>query len=285
MDTAIGSEALSATRWNRDNGRIQPRGPSGGGGEHTAPRRFAVLGALALSAKAEIVVGVLLVIRHRTVRLAALLAFVAIGMGVLGSGDPDQTNHHQIVFVVAGSLAAVAGSRVLSPGAALAAARRAAGPWWLAPSGRLTGAALAVSPVIAIAAISLAAPVTGAAAAAKLSAIAGCYAVALGALTLALAPLTGATAAGTLGLLAAWLGAIPPSGIQALLAEWPYVQRPAMILWNALPLDWRATRWFRVGGLEDPAIFAIWIVVGIVVAAWAAARVYRGERLPHQGLA
>ncbi len=126
---------------------------------------------------------------------------------------------------------------------------------------------------------------TGAAAAAKLGAIAGCYAVALGALTLALAPLTGATAAGTLGLLAAWLGAIPPSGIQALLAEWPYVQRPAMILWNALPLDWRATRWFRVGALEDPAIFAIWIAVGIVVAAWAAARVYRGERLPHQCLA
>ncbi|NIN09930.1 MAG: hypothetical protein GTN62_00805 [Gemmatimonadales bacterium] len=237
-----------------------------------------LLTVVPLAAKAEVVLGMLLTVRHRAVRLAGLLCVVVIGLGVFDEGEPELARQYQTVLLVGGSLAAVGGSRLFAPGAALAALRRSAGPWWLAPVGRLVGVLLVVWPLVGIGTGALAGPSADWQTATRLGLIAGLHAAAVAALTLALAPALGATAAGTLGLSAAWLGGIPPSGVLELFGGWSYVQRPAVLLWNVLPLNWRAARWFRAGTVEDLLVLGGWVVLGVMLAAWSAGCVYRGER-------
>lgn len=226
----------------------------------------------ALALAGEVTLALLLVVRHRAVRLTAVLAF-ALAALTYAAGDDASTNaRRQTVLVVAGSLAAVGASRLFAPGAPLAAARWAAGPWWRAPAGRLLGAWLVAAPAAATAALVLVAPADGSPVALRVTAAAGGQAAALGSLVAALSPIAGASAAATLGLLAAWLGGIPPSAMAAVLDGVPYLQRPVVGLWNLLPLDWRAARWVRAGTVDDPLVTALWIVLGCVAAAWAVRR-------------
>jgi hypothetical protein len=209
----------------------------------------------------------LLVVRHRAVRLAGILAVLVMILAVVqGVGASPHT-----LFVVGGCLAAVAGSRLLAPGAAVAAARRAAGPWWLAPAGRLAGVVLLLAPVLVVGAAALAASGGEGAPFVALGVVALLQAAALGALTLALAPALGASAAGMIGLLAALLGGLRPSEMLALFAGWPYAQRVVVTAWNLLPLSWRAARWLRDGVGLDLLVLVGWITLGVTLAAWAAA--------------
>jgi hypothetical protein len=221
---------------------------------------------LALALKAEAVLGVLLAVRHRTVRLAGFLALVVVPLSAMTGGSAS--SRQQLVLIIGGSLAAVAASRLLAPGAAVTAARRAASAWWIAPVGRLAGVWLLIVPIIGLTAAILA---DGPVQAARVVVAASLFSAAVGAVTLALAPLLGASGSGALGLLAVWFGTIPPSGMLQMLSGWPYVQRPVVLLWNVLPLDWRALRWMRVGGVEDPFVFVTSIAAGLALAAWAVA--------------
>lgn len=231
-----------------------------------------------LVAKAEVVLGVLLAVRHRTVRLVLLLALVAITLAALsearGSGDMERT-----VLVAGAMVAAVAASRPYAPGAALFSARCAAGRWWLAPVGRLTGVWLVALAVILLGTVLLS-DGPGASAALRLAFAAALYAAALGAATLGVTPFVGATGAGSIGIMAAWFGPFPPSAVALLFDDLPYVQRPLVLLWNVLPLDWRASRWLRAGTGEDVLLLLAWVVGGILLAAWGAAQYYRRERPP-----
>jgi hypothetical protein len=217
--------------------------------------------------KGEAVFGMLIVVRHRAVRLASMLVLLVM---VLAGVQAVGASPHSL-FVVGGCLAAVAGSRLLAPGAAVAAARRTAGPWWLAPAGRLVGVVLLLAPVLAVGAAALAASGGEGAPFVALWLAALLQAAALGALTLALAPALGASAAGMVGLLAALLGGLRPSEVLGLFAGWPYAQRVAVTAWNLLPLGWRAARWLRDGVGLDLLVLAGWIVLGVTLAAWAAA--------------
>lgn len=232
--------------------------------------------AALLRAKAEVVLGVLLVSRHRAVRLATGLSVLLLALALAGPDDPVPRGSMSLL-VVAGSLAVIAGSRLVAPGPAVAALRAAAGPWWLAPSGRLIGALLVVGAVVWGGAVVVVVPGAGWGAAVRAGTAAWLCAGALGALTMAAAPLTGASAAGALGLLAAWLGGIPPSGVGELLGSWPLVARPLVLCWNVLPLAWRAARWEVAGG-ADAALLLGWIAAGTGLTAWVVATVHRGER-------
>lgn len=228
--------------------------------------------------RAEVVLGALLVTRHRVARLAALLAVAVVALTLHAGSQADVGARRQAVFVIAGSLAAVAGSRLLGPGAALAGARRAAGPWWRGPLGRLVGAWCVIVPGVGVAAAILVGSVAGPWPTIRVAGVAALHAAAIGALTLAGAPLIGSSAAASGALVAAWLGGIPPSGMAAVLARWPVVQRPVVAAWNVLPLDWRASRWVQTGSLEDPALILAWVAAGCLVAGWAVGRASRFSR-------
>ncbi|MBI2616239.1 MAG: hypothetical protein HYW52_11315, partial [Gemmatimonadetes bacterium] len=98
-----------------------------------------------LAAKAEVVFGLQLVTRHRAPRLAALLGLGVAALAAASEPSPERVA--RVVLLVAGTLAAVSASRLLSPGPALAAARMVVAPWWLVPTGRLAGALCVLGPV------------------------------------------------------------------------------------------------------------------------------------------
>lgn len=218
-----------------------------------------------LAGKAEVVLGLQLVTRHRAPRLVALLSLAIAGLAATSGPSPERGAH--LVLLAAGTLAAVAGSRLLSPGPALAAARMVVAPCWMVPAGRLGGVLCVVGPFVLGMGLALAtasphgAPVVGPVAVAL--AYAGC----VGACTMAVAPLWGASAAASVGFLSAWFGLAPPSTMAAWSAGWPPLQRVVLWVWNVLPLPWRAARWLAQGGLGDPLLLTAWTVLGLGVAA------------------
>lgn len=229
-----------------------------------------------LTAKAEVVFGVQLVTRHRAPRLAALLALGIAGLAAASEPSPERVA--RVVLLVAGMLAVVAASRLLSPGPALAAARMVVAPWWLVPTGRLVGALCVVGPMTVGMALGLAsaspqgAPVLGPVA------VALAYAVCVAACTMAVAPFWGASAAASVGFLGVWFGAAPPSALAALFAGWLPLQRVVIWLWNVLPLPWRASRWLASGGWADLLLLGAWTLMGLGVAAMHLAGTRRPRR-------
>lgn len=237
-----------------------------------------------LKLKAEAVLAVQLVSRHRATRLAVLLVLLLIAAVAAGEGA-SAAGRIRIVLVAAGTLGAVAGSRLLAPGGALAAARMSAADWWLAPLGRLLGAACAVVPVVLVAVVVLVSPHAPRTAHPGVAAVAAVYAASVLATTAALAPAWGASAAAALGFFAAWFGLLRPSDVYDLSAAVPFFQRPLVLGWNVLPLPWRAARWIEDGNASDALMLFAWIVLGVVTAAWSASRFYRAERTPVTGAA
>lgn len=218
-----------------------------------------------LAAKAEVVLGLQFVTRHRAPRLAALLG---LGLAALAAAsEPSAERVARVSLLVAGTLAAVSASRLLSPGPALATARMVVAPWWLVPSGRLAGALCVVGPATLGIALALAwaspqdAPVAGPVAVALV------YAACVTACTMAMAPWWGASAAASLGFLGVWCGVAPPSAMAALFSGWVPLQRIAIWLWNILPLPWRALRWLESGGFGDPLLLLTWTLMGLGLAA------------------
>ncbi len=217
--------------------------------------------------------GLRLASRSRAAQLAALLAVMLIGMAVAGGVRHDLAGAGRLSFVAGGSVAAVAASRVLAVGAALRAARRAAASGWMHAVGRSTGIALMVGLAVAGMALSSAGSATDWMPAVRLALVGWIYVAAIGAVSLMLGPMVGASAAASLTLVLVWLGGVPPSAMYRLLDAWPLVQRPVVWLWNILPLGWRAHRLHVDGEAQDAVLLAGWIVIGVVVAAWAAVRV------------
>ncbi|GBD31343.1 hypothetical protein HRbin33_00295 [bacterium HR33] len=232
-----------------------------------------------LRLKAEIVLAVQLVSRHRAVRLAAtllLLMTVAIASSAPAGGRVGGAQG--VILLMAGMVAAVAGSRLLAPGGALTALRMAAARWWIAPAGRILGAGIVVYPLVLVPIVVLIAPRASAPVILMAIATAALYTACVIACVAALTPATGASAAAALGFFAAWIGQTPPSGIQSLTASVPALQGPLVLLWNVLPFPWRANRWFVQGTPEDAAVLFFWTALGFVGAAWSAERFYRVER-------
>jgi hypothetical protein len=253
-----------------NNGRLND-----GGGEQLAPRPSGPPdGSVALALKADVVLGAQLVSRHRAPRLAALLV-LALLVAAAGHEPAPGAVRVPMACVIVGVLSTVSASRLFAPGGAVAAARAGASPWWIAPAGRLLGALAVVLPLGLAGAALLVLPGAGGDTMPRLSGILSLYGAATAAVTAAAAPLVGSSASAAVGLTAAWVGALPPSGLATVLAGWPFVARPLVWLWNVLPLPWRAIRWFQKGGAEDPILLTAWVAMGVLAAAWAVGRFYR----------
>ncbi len=229
---------------------------------------------LLLAAKAEVVMGVHLVMRHRTPRLAGLLVLVVVLSAVLRDPAGSVRGPSNLLFVC-GTLAAVAGSRLLAPGAALAAAYRVAAPWPLVPAARLVGALLVVMPVVAVTTMAVGPSLGGGEVSGTVVVSAGVYTGAIASVVLAATPVTGSSVAAACGLLMAWLGGLRPSAIHFALESVPFVERPMVYLWNALPLNWRAARWIEDGATGDGFVLVAWLLLGVCAAGWIMPSVYR----------
>lgn len=224
-----------------------------------------------LRLKAEIAFGVQLVVRHRAPRFAALLVALVVLLVRHGGGSPEQLS--RTLLLAAGTLAVVGASRAFTPGAAVAAARRVAGPIWLAPCGRLAGVLLVALAGTAAAAAVLYAEDIGAGFVALVVSL--CFAAAVGSLTAALTPLVGASSAATLGFVPVWLGSASPDAVARLLVMWPHAVRPVVVLWNVLPLPWRALDFLARPHTEPVLLLAAWVVVGLGGIAWSVERPLR----------
>lgn len=220
-----------------------------------------------LAAKAEMVLGALLVLRHRTVRIVGLFALTMVWSVSLRSHTTMSPHDNSSVALLAvGALATVAGSRLLAPGAALGASRRVAAEWWLVPVGRLMGAVMVLMPAVFIAVLAVAQTGVGSAA---LCLGATVYVATLVSVTQALAPIVGASVAAGLGFLGVGLGALTPSTVGRILDAWPMVQRPIVLILHFYPAQWRVDR--ILSGIAWPDLFIMtsWLTVGIIGAAWA----------------
>lgn len=228
-----------------------------------------------LTLRAEIMLGGLLVGRHRSFRLTLLLVLALIV--VAGSAQGAAASAHTLL-VSAGTLGAVAGARLMAPGAALDSVRRVGATWWVPSVGRLAAVAMVLAPLVGVGALALVRPAEDWVGAVRCGALAWGYGVTWAGCVLALAPVLGASPAAALGVLGVWLGGIPPSAVHEVLRGAAYLQRPAVLLWNALPLGWRAHR-VLAGSLPDVAVLGIWLALGIAVATWASSRPRGDTRL------
>ena len=214
--------------------------------------------------KAETVLAVQLITRHRTVRLVALLAMVVVAATWMSPLDTAR-EASRTIFLVSGAVASVAASRVLSPGAALASVGRAAGVWWLAPVGRLLGVGLVATATASVAVVTLAGTHDHST---MLLFVSSAQAIGLAGIVMVLAPAWGSSAAGAVGLLFVILGPLPPSTVEAMLGDGSLLERAGVALWNVLPLAWRGLRVLEDGMIVDLAVFALWMFVSIVSASW-----------------
>ena len=255
--------------------------PELGCGARQTHRRKAMMVPLLLGAKAEMVVGVFLVARHRTVRLACVLALTMVVLSLVQNlGRTPRAYQPGTVFLIAGTLAAVAGSRLLAPGGALAASRQVAALFWLVPFGRLTGALLVVLPVVTVAAFFVGTAESGHF---QLILAAAIYAAAVASGVLALAPATGASAAAAAGFVAVWVGSVHPFDLRAMFENWPFLQRALVLMWHLLPFQWRAVRLLETFKGVDALVLIGWIVLGVVLAGWFTTPVRFAGRRFHGG--
>lgn len=226
--------------------------------------------ATVLAFKAEVVLAIQLVTRHRAPRLAALLALVVVVMlarETTAAAAPT-------LLLVAGSLAVAGASRLLAPGPALGAARRAPAPWWMVPCGRLVGLFLLVGAGVVVAGAILYSgePARGM----RALVVSTGFGTAVGAVTLALAPRVGASAAATLTFLPVWFGGLPPARVAELLGAWPRTARATLLLWHVLPLPWHAAALLTHGPAAGHAVHLLvlsaWALAALALAARSVAR-------------
>jgi len=234
-----------------------------------------------LGAKAEVVLGFLLLVRHRTVRLVCAVTLALAALSLLPNLGLTSGKHQpETMLFVAGSLAAVAGSRLLAPGGALAASRQVAERCWLAPLGRLVGALFLVVPVVSIVAFSLNAVEYGPV---RMSIVTAVYVAAVASGAMALAPAMGATAATVAAMIVVWSGVVPASDLHRMLVNWPLLHRALVGSWYLFPLHWRACRLLDTGNLLDALVLSGWIVIAVTVAALVSTPVRPGIRQHRAG--
>jgi hypothetical protein len=161
-----------------------------------------------LAFKAEIVLAIQLITRHRAPRLAAVLAFSAVAL-LVAEGRAvaaGEARRHTIIFI-AGAVSAVAASRLLAKGPAWASVRRSASHPLVVPAGRLTGFLLLALPAAGAAALSLLALRDEQAP--RLVVSLPLYCLAIGAVVMSVTPVLGASAAACAGVALAFLGVAP----------------------------------------------------------------------------
>ena len=226
-----------------------------------------------LALKAEIILALQLVSRHRAPRFASLLALGVTAL-LMAQAEPATGAgvRERLILLATGILSAAAGSRVLARGGPYSSARRTAAPWPLVPAGRLAGAMLFTTLPGMVAAAVLLTDHWSVGEAASLVVMLVLASGAIAATVMAVTPMWGASAAAAAGLAVALAGGISPSYVVQVLAPTPVLRSFVLGLWNGLPLSWRAVHWLESGGFADPLVLLAWIVTGVGVSGLLVSR-------------
>lgn len=224
--------------------------------------------SILLAAKAEIVLGALLVMRHRVVRVVAVLALVTVLVSSVQYRDPIPLTDHLsgTTFIIAGALAAVAGSRALAPGPALAASRHVAAQWWLIPYGRLAGTLLLLLPAVNVAAFCLRAGTAGSSATLMAVTV---YSTSIAALVLSIAPAIGGSAASLAGLFTVLLGSISNLGIEPAVVDRSFLSAVFHASTKIFPTPVMAANLVGAQGVVELLVLVGWVGGGVLAAGWA----------------
>jgi hypothetical protein len=226
----------------------------------------------ALALKAEVVLAWQLVTRHRAPRFGLLLAMTMIGLWLMDRDQHAELDRRRTMLLMAGILASVTGSRVLSRGAVLSSARRTTAPTWAAPVGRLGGALMVAALPIGIAAGILdLSPSRGTFEPALLPSVL-IYMAAIASWVMAITPVAGASSGAAFGLVASFAGTVSPSDLFGFFARWPMVGRWSVMTWGFLPLAWRVNRATDQIALPELLILVAWTIAGLGVAGWLVGR-------------
>ena len=157
--------------------------------------------------KAEMALGYQLVSRHRAPRFAAVIA-AAFLVAIAAAGLLGAAGYRGLLPPVAATVAAVAGSRVLAHGAALAAARHAPCAAWLVVAGRFAGVMVIVVPAVVILGAVLLAGLPSPLVVSRIVLAVLTASTAVG-VAMAVTPSLGASAGSAAGLMAAWASQVP----------------------------------------------------------------------------
>jgi hypothetical protein len=226
-----------------------------------------------LALKAEIILALQLVSRHRAPRFASLLALAVIALLRAQAGPAAGTGvRERMILLTAGILAAAAASRVLARGGPYSSARRTAAAWPLVPAARLAGAMLFTSLPGMVAVAVLLTDKWSVGEAGRLVAILLLASGAIAATVMAVTPVWGASGAAAAGLFAVLAGGVSPSYVRQVLEPAPVLRFFALGLWKGLPLPWRAVHWLESGGFADPLVLLAWIVAGVGVSGLLVSR-------------
>ncbi|HEX9728735.1 MAG TPA: hypothetical protein VGA37_09535 [Gemmatimonadales bacterium] len=211
-----------------------------------------------MAGKAEVVLALHLVTRHRAARLTALAAAAATGVAAVPGNDQAS---RALILAAVGTLAAVAASRPLAAGAPFLSARVAVATWRVVFVGRLIGALLPVLVVAGLAVVTR--PVFGRALDLALLFATATYGCVLAAVVMGLTPRLGASAATMVGLVCAGVGLL------ALAPDVAPQSGAGGFAWYVLPLSWRALDALNGGGVADIAFLALWALLGALLVAGA----------------
>lgn len=214
--------------------------------------------------KAEIILAIQLVTRHRAFRMTAALCGLALLGNRVAAARPLES-----AWAVAGALGAVAGSRVLSRGAALASARLAAAPF-RSVAGRFIGVMAVIAPLTAVGAAVAGTPMP--LGVSREVGVGVGYAAVLTAVAMGGTGMVGASSAATFGVFAAWVGQLPPGAWSEQLGA---AGGLALGAWSALPMAWRVA----AAASGDPASFRVLAAWGMLGLGGAVLGVARRRRL------
>lgn len=210
--------------------------------------------------KAEIILAIQLVTRHRAFRLTSGLAGLTVLSLRLAPNPPAGS-----VVAVAGALGAIAGSRVLARGPAMASARAAAAPV-RSVIGRFVGVMLVLAPIVMVGGVLVGGGEgTGVTEQATWSVA---YAAVLAAVSMGGVGAVGASSVSTFGVFAAWVGQVPPETWAERLGV---VGGLTATIWSVLPMAWRVGT-VTEGDRGATAVLLSWMVMGLSGAVVAVRR-------------
>ena len=225
----------------------------------------------ALVFKAEMVLGFQLVSRHRAPRFAGVLSVFFLVAVVAGRPFGVGVAWPWMALPVAGTFAAVAGSRLLAHGAALWAARSVCEVPAVAVAGRFAGGMVVIAPVAAAMVTVVAGPFQSSEPAIQVG-FAVLFAAAMAGVTMAVTPVLGASVASVVGVMTAWAGVLG-SEVVAASSPWSWASG-----WLPHP-----TALLGISPAQEMPVAAalvrsaVWLGITLGLATWLISR----RRAPH----
>ena len=221
--------------------------------------------------KAEMVLGFQLVSRHRAPRFAGVMSVFFLVAVVAGRPFGAGMVWPWLALPVAGTFAAVAGSRLLAHGAALWAARSVCEVPAIAVAGRFAGGMVVIAPVAAVIVMAVTGPSQSSDPAIQIG-FGVLFAAAMAGVTMAVTPVLGASVASVVGVMTAWSGVLAS---EVFAASSPWSRASGWLPHTTALLGISPVQELPVAAAL--ALSTVWVGICLGLATWLVSR----RRVPH----